>query len=453
MPNQGKVQQEDGHAFSTTDTKIRYRTENSGSPLEHAQVDSNFEILRNVANGLVDDIKSNYDDIRVNQASIASLESRADEFDNITSVNANDIAVNGVKIGENLEKIEALQETTASQGEDISSNADGIATNATAILNLNTETTDNHTALETRVASNETAIATLQGSDGTNTENITELQNNLSVTTAGAIANENNIATLDEVLSKTVASLDEFFGDTSELNLDIIDSQFADLAANDTLIAGRVDTIDTKLDTFFNSTDPSDGLTLSAITGAIDQNSLVTTELQQEVAVVTPLGVVTPYAGVTPPSGWILCDGRNLNTYTYRELHKALSNKYGGTAYSAGTTDQSNAASTFKIPDIRGRVVAGYGNKNRLTGSDSLGNTSGSQTHTLTTAQMPSHTHPFVDSFYSEGWGGGSQVGSNDTDYDNYDQTKNKTTSATGGGEAHNNVQPTIVLNYIIKAL
>ena len=302
MPNQGKIQQEDGHAFSTTDTKIRYRTENSGSPLEHAQVDSNFEILRNVANGLVDDIKSNYDDIRVNQASIASLESRADEFDNITSVNANDIAVNGVKIGENLEKIEALQETTASQGEDITSNADGIATNATAILNLDTKTTDNHTAVEARVTNNETAIATLQGSDSTNTENITELQNNLSVTTAGAIANENNITTLGELLDATITDLQTFFGD-SDLLLEGIET--------------RLDSTDARLNKFFNTTDNSDGLTVPSITSAIDQAALAVVDNANEIN--TLQGIVTGHAGLLLPQG---DDGNHFDRFA--KIEKAI---------------------------------------------------------------------------------------------------------------------------------
>ena len=55
------------------------------------------------------------------------------------------------------------------------------------------------------------------------------------------------------------------------------------------------------------------------------------------------------------PTGWLICDGSsNLNTYTYRALHAVISNVYGGTAYNAGTTDQSGETTTFTIPDLRG---------------------------------------------------------------------------------------------------
>jgi len=46
------------------------------------------------------------------------------------------------------------------------------------------------------------------------------------------------------------------------------------------------------------------------------------------------------------------CDGRALNTYTYRNLHKVISNNFGGTAYAAGVTDQPGAVTTFNVPAL-----------------------------------------------------------------------------------------------------
>ena len=201
MPNQGKIQQEDGQAFSTNDTKFRYRTQNNGSPLAHAQVDSNFEIIRLTANGLVDDIKSNYDMVQLNKASIASLENRASELENKTSVNANDIAVNGVKIADNLEKIEVLNLLTAAQGVDLEANEEAIAVNATAILNLDTKTADADSALDTRVTNNETSIESLTSSTTTNANDISSLKDAVQLSAQAIDANTGSIDTINTTLS------------------------------------------------------------------------------------------------------------------------------------------------------------------------------------------------------------------------------------------------------------
>lgn len=72
------------------------------------------------------------------------------------------------------------------------------------------------------------------------------------------------------------------------------------------------------------------------------------------------VGMVTMWiGGSTPPSGWLICDGSAVNTYTYRTLHALISNNFGGTAYSAGVTDQPNAVTTFNLPDYRGRMLVG----------------------------------------------------------------------------------------------
>ena len=56
---------------------------------------------------------------------------------------------------------------------------------------------------------------------------------------------------------------------------------------------------------------------------------------------------------------WNLCDGTELNTYTYRSLHKIISDTYGGTAYNAGVTDQPDATTTFTLPNLKNQFVIG----------------------------------------------------------------------------------------------
>lgn len=65
-----------------------------------------------------------------------------------------------------------------------------------------------------------------------------------------------------------------------------------------------------------------------------------------------PIGIVRMYVSGSAPSNYLICNGQAVNTYTYRLLHAVISNKYGGTAYSAGVTDQSNAVTTFNLPNL-----------------------------------------------------------------------------------------------------
>lgn len=160
-----------------------------------------------------------------------------------------------------------------------------------------------------------------------------------------------------------------------------------------------------------------------------------------------PAGAVMTYAGTSAPAGWLLCFGQAVSRTTYAPLFAVI-----GSLYGAG-----DGSTTFNLPDLRGRVAAGKDDMggtsaNRLTGlsggvnGDVLGAAGGAESHTLTISQIPSHDHPYTAS----GDIGGTQVG-----YDTFNNpvfyNRAKTTSATGGGDAHNNVQPTIVFNAIIK--
>jgi len=142
-------------------------------------------------------------------------------------------------------------------------------------------------------------------------------------------------------------------------------------------------------------------------------------------------GIVSPYAGATAPTGWLLCDGQAVSRTTYSRLFDIVSTTYGA---GDGTT-------TFNVPNLKGKVPVGLNSAE--TEFDALGETGGAKTHGLTTAQIPSHTHTIPISAGDTGGSLGTLSGGTGLTRQN--------TGATGGGEAHNNLQPYITLNYIIK--
>jgi microcystin-dependent protein len=163
--------------------------------------------------------------------------------------------------------------------------------------------------------------------------------------------------------------------------------------------------------------------------------------------VALPTGAILPFAGASAPSGLLLCFGQAISRSTYSGLFTAI-----GTVYGVG-----DGSTTFNIPDLRGRAVAGQDDMggtsaNRLTDQsggvdgDVLGDTGGAETHTLTTAQLASHSHD-VSPTNSIVMGGGSSHGASGGS----EGLRTLSLDNTGGGGAHNNVQPTIILNYIIK--
>jgi microcystin-dependent protein len=102
--------------------------------------------------------------------------------------------------------------------------------------------------------------------------------------------------------------------------------------------------------------------------------------------VYAPKGILMPFAGSSAPSGWLLCDGTGVSTTTYADLFAVIGYTYGG------------SGSLFALPDLRGRVPVGLDNMGgtdalRLDVTNTLGGSGGTQTHQLSTAEMPVHTH------------------------------------------------------------
>ncbi|GEM_PF-2130868 len=150
-----------------------------------------------------------------------------------------------------------------------------------------------------------------------------------------------------------------------------------------------------------------------------------------------PTGTVVPFAAGTAPTGWVNCDGSSYSTTG------AMATLFGVIGYTYG-----GSGANFNVPNMQGNVPVGQG------GGFSLAGAGGEQQHVLTQAEMPSHSHSSSHSWNSpagppqgSNTGGGSGFVSGSTETTDFSLTINN----TGGGGAHNNMQPYLVLNYIIK--
>jgi microcystin-dependent protein len=140
--------------------------------------------------------------------------------------------------------------------------------------------------------------------------------------------------------------------------------------------------------------------------------------------------------------GWLKCDGRLLNVTDWKFLFDVVGYKFG-----------SNTSNQFRLPDPAGRVAGYVGSGSGLT-SRLMGATVGAETHTLTINEMPAHTHGASNATGNNDGSGitsasgsaaeselvGSGSGPNVAGSSNHTHT----IGTTGGGAAHNNMQPTL---------
>jgi len=179
--------------------------------------------------------------------------------------------------------------------------------------------------------------------------------------------------------------------------------------------------------------------------------------------------VIQQYAGASAPTGYLLCQGQAVSRSTYAALFAVV-----GTTYGSG-----DGSTTFNLPDLRQRVPVGK----HTTGTFStLGVAGGAETHSITAAEMPahthsvdppststlsagSHTHSYQDYYNKSEYSDDANdrvVGSDGTTYSNRDTDPagahthtldivSFTSGSAGSGTAMSLLQPYIVLNYIIK--
>lgn len=214
-----------------------------------------------------------------------------------------------------------------------------------------------------------------------------------------------------------------------------------------------------KITALADGTDPTDAATVGQLSSGAG----------------VPVGAIIDFAGSTAPAGWLVCGGQSLQREDYLELFGVI-----------GTTYGSVNGTAFNLPDCRGRVAAGRdfdasGTAGRLTvttmtpDGTTLGATGGAQTVTLTEAQLAAHDHALTGlTTTSEGshahtvpttsgvagvaakaefaatTSGADTIATSTAGAHTHGVSG--TTDNAGGDTAHGNVQPTILMNKIIRA-
>lgn len=154
------------------------------------------------------------------------------------------------------------------------------------------------------------------------------------------------------------------------------------------------------------------------------------------------LGEVRPFGFNFAPSGWAFCDGQLLSIDQNNALFAILGTTYGG-----------DGRTTFGLPDLRGRTAVHPGSEVQL------GETAGVETVTLNADQLPAHGHAVMASadlvtvaspanavMGAKGRGGVDVYAA----AGNLTPLRSGTVEATGGGQAHDNLQPSLVVNFCI---
>mgnify|MGYP002713209083 CR=1 FL=1 len=145
-----------------------------------------------------------------------------------------------------------------------------------------------------------------------------------------------------------------------------------------------------------------------------------------------PVGTMIDYAGTSAPTDYLQCDGSAISRTTYATLFAAI-----GTTWGVG-----DGSTTFNIPDFRRRTAVGSGGTGTGTLGNSVGNTGGNETETLSTAQLATHLHAY-GGLQAQGFTSGNSIVATSGSVTD--------TQNTGSGSAHNNLQPSAVVFKCIK--
>ncbi|MBW2273774.1 MAG: phage tail protein [Deltaproteobacteria bacterium] len=156
------------------------------------------------------------------------------------------------------------------------------------------------------------------------------------------------------------------------------------------------------------------------------------------------VGEIRMFAGNFAPRGWAYCDGQLLAVSQNDALFSLFGTIYGG-----------DGRTTFGLPDMRGRVPIHFGNGPGLS-SRNIGSKGGSEKVTVTTNQLPSHTHTWsASSDPAEDTDPATHTTATPTSSNIYGSgtpiaMSSEGTTSTGGGGSHDNMMPTLCVHFIV---
>jgi microcystin-dependent protein len=155
-----------------------------------------------------------------------------------------------------------------------------------------------------------------------------------------------------------------------------------------------------------------------------------------------PAGMMMWYGGSTVPTGWLECAGAAVSRTTYSTLFSSI-----GTAFGVG-----DGTTTFNLPNQARRTLVGKGGSSSGTLGSSIGSTGGAETHTLSTTEIPAHTHTTAlrDTYVLVPAFG--LVAGTATNNGGALTSATDTTASAGSGTAYNIMQPSLVSMLIIRA-
>ena len=223
--------------------------------------------------------------------------------------------------------------------------------------------------------------------------------------------------------------------------------------------SGVVDAATDQMMIYDNSEGEHRVITIDTLLAALDSGTVVT-------------GMCSDFIGLTAPTGFVMLNGKTIGNGSSSATERAnddtellftlLWNSWADAQAPVSSGRGASAAADFAanktitLPDCRSRVIIGQDDmggtaSNRITSSSTggansttPGGTGGAQTHTMTSTEMPVHSHSITAAInaINQGYGGGNAIIASAAAY---------STGNAGSGGAHSNTQPWIVMSKIIK--